>query len=125
LSLRIFPLAFVVSLLGLSTGLAQPGQVDLSIDAKANRHPIDPNIYGIANGVDAKFAQEIKLPNTRWGGDATTRYNWQVDSSNSGKDWYFMGGTGGSHPTAGAQVDQMILNYRPAGTTPLITTVSG
>jgi hypothetical protein len=36
-----------------------------------------------------------------------------------------MGGAGESHPTAGAQADQMILNYRPAGTTPLITTVSG
>jgi hypothetical protein len=95
--------------------------IKLSVDAKAARHPINPNIYGIANGVDPAFAQEIKLPNTRWGGDATSRYNWQVDASNSGKDWYFMGGAGVSTPIPGAQVDQMIHKYLPASTTPLIT----
>jgi hypothetical protein len=67
----------------------------LTIDATGNPHPINPDIYGIANyGLDANFAKEIQVPNIRWGGDGTTRYNWQVDSSNAGFDWYFMGGNG-------------------------------
>jgi Glycoside hydrolase family 44 len=94
----------------------------LRVDVSADNHPIDPNIYGIAGfGIDSAFAQEIKLPNARWGGDDTTRYNWQVDSSNSGGDFFFIGGTGVSTPTPSGQVDAMINTYKPAGTNPLIT----
>ena len=78
----------------------------LSVNATAERHAISPYIYGIANGLDATFAEEIKLPNTRWGGDAASRYNWEQDSSNSGGDWYFTGGSGTSNPKAGASVDE-------------------
>ena len=53
----------------------------LAVDAAGNPHAINPDIYGIANyGLDAAFAKEIQVPNIRWGGDGTTRYNWQVDS---------------------------------------------
>lgn len=94
----------------------------LTVNAAENRHPINPDVYGIVNyGLDSNFAEEIKLPNTRWGGDATTCYNWQVDSSNSGFDWYFMGGSGNSNPTSGAGPDTMIHTFQPAGTHPLLT----
>ena len=94
----------------------------LSVDAAAGQHPINPNIYGIVSyGLDPTFAQEIKVPNVRWGGDGTTRYNWQVDSSNSGFDWYFMGGNGSANPVPGASVDQMINTFKPAGAGALIT----
>ena len=107
------------ALAGLSTVL--PAQT-LSIDAAAGQHPINPNIYGIVNyGLDAGFAQEIKVPNIRWGGDGATRYNWQVDASNSGFDWYFMGGNGTANPVPGASADQMINTYKPAGAGALIT----
>jgi hypothetical protein len=87
----------------------------LTVDVTAGQHAIDPNIYGIANySLDAHFAEEIQVPNIRWGGDATTRYNWQVDSSNSGFDWYFMGGSGEDKPVPGASIDRMINTYKPA-----------
>jgi Glycoside hydrolase family 44 len=87
-----------------------------------HRHAINPDIYGIVNyGLDPNFAKEIKLPNTRWGGDGTTRYNWQVDSSDAGFDWYFMGGSGNSNPTPGAGPDTMIRTFQPAGTHQLLT----
>jgi hypothetical protein len=55
---------------------AQSGAPTLSVDIGTARTPISPDIYGIANyGLDATFAQEIKVGNIRWGGDATTRYN--------------------------------------------------
>ena len=58
------------------------------INAAADRHPISPEIYGM-NFADQSLAQELKLPVNRWGGNATTRYNWQLDISNRGSDWYF------------------------------------
>ncbi len=101
---------------------AQASAPTLSVNAAANRHPINPDVYGIVNyGLDTNFAKEIKLPNTRWGGDGTTRYNWQVDSTNAGFDWYFMGGSGNSSPVASAGPDAMVRSFQPAGTHPLIT----
>ena len=94
----------------------------LSVDAAANNHPIDPNIYGIASfGLDPQFAAEIRVPNVRWGGDTTTRYNWLEDSSNFGFDWYFLGGSGQANPIPGWSVDQMISIYGPQGARPLVT----
>jgi hypothetical protein len=87
----------------------------LTVDASTSRHAISPDIYGIANyGLDATFAKEIHVGNIRWGGDGTTRYNWQVDSSNSGFDWYFMGGNGETTPVPSASADLMVNTYKPA-----------
>jgi hypothetical protein len=87
----------------------------LTVDASASRHAISPDIYGIANyGLDATFAKEIQVGNIRWGGDGTTRYNWQVDSSNAGFDWYFMGGNGETTPVPSASADLMVNTYKPA-----------
>jgi len=87
----------------------------LTVDASASRHAISPDIYGIANyGLDATFAKEIQVGNIRWGGDGTTRYNWQADSSNAGFDWYFMGGNGETTPVPSASADLMVKTYKPA-----------
>src|SRR5208282_3037641 len=94
----------------------------LAVDAAGSPHPIHPDIYGIANyGLDATYAEQIQVPNIRWGGDGTTRYNWQVDSSNSGFDWYFMGGDGNANPVPSASVDLMINTYKTAHAGALIT----
>jgi hypothetical protein len=113
--------AYAKALFLLTWGVACTGQAalaqapTLAVDASASRHPISPEIYGIANyGLDATFAKEIQVPNVRWGGDGTTRYNWQVDSSNSGFDWYFMGGNGETTPVPSASADLMVKTYKPA-----------
>lgn len=94
----------------------------LSVDAASNKHAINPNIYGIVSyGLDSTYAREIKVPNVRWGGDGTTRYNWQVDSSNAGFDWYFMGGSGVTNPVPGAGADQMVATFKGVGASSLIT----
>jgi hypothetical protein len=94
------------------------------VDAAGNPHPINPDIYGIASyGLDATYAQEIQVPNIRWGGDATTRYNWEVDSSNAGFDWYFMGGNGQATPTPGASADLMISTYKAASKAHTLLTI--
>jgi hypothetical protein len=61
---------------------------DLSVDAAAERRPISPLIYGM-NFADEALAAELRVPVNRWGGNATTRYNWQLDVSNRASDWFF------------------------------------
>ncbi|MFY9805588.1 MAG: glycoside hydrolase family 44 protein [Candidatus Acidiferrales bacterium] len=96
----------------------------LTVDAAGNPHPINPDIYGIANyGLDAGFAKEIQVPNIRWGGDGTTRYNWEVDSSNAGFDWYFMGGNGEATPVPSASADLMINTYKTASNAHTLLTI--
>ncbi len=60
----------------------------LSVDAGVGRHVISPYIYGM-NFADEALAAELNLPVRRWGGNATTRYNWQIDVSNRAMDWYY------------------------------------
>ncbi|HEY1903485.1 MAG TPA: glycoside hydrolase family 44 protein [Terracidiphilus sp.] len=117
----LVPLAASALLFG-SSAFAQT-TLDLSVAVKGpGIHPISPEIYGMSGfSLDPTFAREIALPNFRWGGDSTTRYNWLVDASNSGKDWYFVGGSGVTTPTPSGQVDTMIETFLPAGTRGLIT----
>ena len=110
---KALPLAMYALTYGGVAALAQAPA--LTVNATASRHPISPEVYGIASyGLDATFAKEIQVPNIRWGGDGTTRYNWLVDSSNAGFDWYFMGGNGETTPVPSASADLMVKTYQPA-----------
>ncbi len=61
----------------------------LTVDANAGRHAISSGIYGMNYLDDVAFATELSLPVRRWGGNSTSRYNWQNDTTNTGSDWYF------------------------------------
>jgi len=123
---RLFRYAAATTILVVAMmqqGVAQTTPV-LTVDAAGNPHPINPDVYGIANyGLDAGFAKEIQVPNIRWGGDGTTRYNWQVDSSNAGFDWYFMGGNGEATATPSASADLMINTYKTASNAHTLLTI--
>lgn len=60
----------------------------LSVNAASTGRAISPLIYGM-NFADPALANELGLTVNRWGGNATTRYNWQIDVSNRGSDWFF------------------------------------
>lgn len=60
----------------------------LSVDVAADRRAISPYIYGM-NFAGEALAEELRLPVRRWGGNSTTRYNWQINVHNTGADWYF------------------------------------
>ena len=71
------------------TPTPQPGAGPaLAIDTGAGLHRINPDIYGM-NYADESLAGELRLPVRRWGGNSTSRYNWQNDTANTGSDWYF------------------------------------
>ncbi|KAB8144102.1 hypothetical protein F8S13_08590 [Chloroflexia bacterium SDU3-3] len=60
----------------------------LLVDANIQRHPISDLIYGI-NFPNDQLAKNIQPTIQRWGGNATTRYNWKLDVSNRASDWFF------------------------------------
>ncbi len=106
---QIYSLSLILLTFSSVLLLAEPAPgPKLTIDGSANRHPISPYIYGIADtGPDAGLANELKWPLNRWGGDAATRYNWKLDMSNSGGDWFFMvqGGNGGPSGAPDKMID--------------------
>ena len=94
----------------------------------SGRKAISPDIYGVTIFWNSStpsdlvtFAKNIGLPANRYGGDGTTRYNWNVDSSNAGSDWYFIGGNGQSSVTPGASVDTIVDGNRVNGTKSIVT----
>jgi uncharacterized protein (TIGR03437 family) len=86
---------FLATALGCLAGLAGAAQQavpTLAVDASANVHPISPYVYGINEYADSGLASIMRIPLRRFGGDATTSYNWQIDVSNAASDWYFQNG---------------------------------
>ena len=64
------------------------GNVTVEIDASADRRSINPEIYGVNFGEDSLLA-EPGYTVRRWGGNSTTRYNWQNDVHNTASDYFF------------------------------------
>ncbi|MDF2671086.1 MAG: hypothetical protein K0R67_3392, partial [Paenibacillus sp.] len=52
---------------------------------------------------------ELPFPVQRWGGNNTTRYNWELDAANRASDWYFMNFPYEEDP-AGSMSDRFIDN---------------
>jgi len=95
--------------------------VALTVDAGAATHPISPYIYGL-NFATESFAREIDLPLRRWGGNNTTRHNWQSNATNHASDWFFHNDLHYDDYTGLAETaDQWIARNQSTGTESLIT----
>ena len=93
----------------------------VSVDPASGQHPISPYIYGMAEyGVSSAFKAQARLGVLRWGGDGTTRYNWQLDSSNAGFDWFFMGG-GNANPVPSGAPDALVSDDQSTHSATLLT----
>ncbi len=68
-----------------------PGTVNINvtIDALSNRHAISSYVYGGAYPQDAPTITDSGLSVVRWGGNATSRYNWKLFTYNAANDYYF------------------------------------
>jgi hypothetical protein len=67
----------------------------LTVDVGNQTRAISPYIYGMNDYLlDAATVTSTGLTVTRWGGDNTSRYNYQTNTSNSGADWYFENSSG-------------------------------
>jgi hypothetical protein len=96
-----------------ASALAATGP-SLTVDVSAGRHAISPDIYGM-NFADAALAQELHLTSDRWGGNATSRYNYANNTHNTGSDYFFENIVGGT------SMDSFIAADLAHGTQPLVT----
>src|SRR5258708_5060903 len=65
------------------TCMAPASSSSIVVDARSQGTVISSGIYGVAFGND----DSMKVAGlNRWGGDATSSYNWQIDVSNAGVD---------------------------------------
>nr|AHL27901.1 cellulase [uncultured bacterium] len=115
LSCHKLTLAFACSL----PLLAQNPGATVNVDVNANRKPINPNIYGVAHSTTAQLS-DLNVPLNRYGGNNTTRYNWQINADNRGFDWYFESIPEAS-ATPGERGDTFIANAKQAGAEAAIT----
>jgi hypothetical protein len=112
----------VVVLLAVLFTVATEGQnatVTIAVDAAASRHPINPNVYGVAHATTAQLF-DLNVPLNRNGGNNTTRYNWQLNADNRGNDWYYES-IADSSATAGERGDTFVANARSAGAQAMLT----
>jgi len=105
---------FLAALLG-----AQNPATTVTVDTSVNRHAINPNIYGVAYG-DATTLPDLNVPLNRYGGNNTSRYNWQINADNRGADWYFES-IGDTSATAGERGDTFFSTSRGAGAQAMLT----
>jgi hypothetical protein len=111
-------IAALAILLGVVVVSSQSA-VDVQIDAAANRHPIDPLVYGVAFA-DAASMADLRAPINRSGGNATSRYNWQLNASNRAADWYFES-IASKSATPGDDGDTFVSQTKSSGAEPVLT----
>ena len=111
------PTAFTLNGVACKIGTPTTG-VAVNVNVQANRHFISPYIYGGNGFTSVSQLSDLGLPFVRWGGNATSDYNWQLHTYNSGGDWYFEDfGLGGSEPDS----VQFITDAQSGGASPLTT----
>lgn len=93
--------------------------ISVTLDVLSNRHAISSYVYGGAYPQDAPTITDSGLTTVRWGGNATSTYNWKLFTNNADADWYFEDfayteiGDGDSA--------QYIKDVKAAGSSPLMT----
>lgn len=106
-----------IVLVSAPAGPAAP--VVVAVDALADRHPINPLIYGVAFA-SSNALLELNVPLNRSGGNATSRYNWQTNASNHASDWYFESlEESGSVP--GGSADRFVRDSLDGGAAAMLT----
>ena len=95
--------------------------VHVTVDVLTDRHPISPYVYGGSYPQNAATITDSGLSVVRWGGNATSTYNWQTQTDNADNDWYF---EDFNYTEIGdSDSSQFIQDVKAAGSNPLMTMV--
>jgi hypothetical protein len=108
-----------------ATPSASSTSVQVTVDVLTNRHAISPYVYGGAYPNNAATITASGLSVVRWGGDATSTYNWQTQTYNAAADYYFedYAASGFNNSSADSDSVQFIKDVIAAGGNPLMTMV--
>ncbi|NOU69069.1 hypothetical protein GC096_34170 [Paenibacillus sp. LMG 31461] len=99
--------------------------VQVTIDSTKGHRALSPGIFGV-NFEDSPSEghSTMNVPVKRWGGNAMTRYNWEIDTTNRGGDWYFLNiandNTDPSKLPNGSLSDRFIQDSKNTGTEVLL-----
>jgi len=102
-----------------ATPSAPPVSVHLTVNALDNRHPISPYVYGGSYPKDTATITDSGLSAVRWGGNATSTYNWKLFTYNADNDYYFEDFTAG--PSWDPDSTKFITDVKAVGSNPLMT----
>ncbi len=102
------------------TAGSSSGSVHVTVDVLANRHAISPYVYGVNFPSNTAYVTDSGATFVRWGGNASTRYNWLNFNTNAAADWYFQNRAMGSAPLY-ADSKQFVSNIAGAGAAPIMT----
>ena len=99
-----------------------PASVHVTVDTLSNRHAISSYIYGGAYPKNASAITDSGLSVVRWGGNATSTYNWQLHTYNADNDYYFEDfNSGGFGDGSDGDSVQWLTDVKAAGGSPLMT----
>lgn len=101
--------------------VSSASSISIAVDTEAQSRPISPYIYGISVSGGAKaYFEEMGVSVVRWGGNARSRFNWEINASNSGADWYYSNAPKGDDVPGSAALE-FYKNNRNAGAESLLT----
>ncbi len=107
-----------------ATPTAATTAVNVTVDVLTARHFISPFVYGGAFPKDAATITDSGLTAVRWGGNASSTYNWKLGTDNADNDYYFEDfGFGALNNSADSDSAQFITDVKTAGSNPLMTMV--
>jgi hypothetical protein len=107
-----------------ATPAGSTASINVNINVLANRHTISPYIYGGSYPQDAAHVADSGMSVVRWGGDATSTYNWQLQTYNAANDYYYEDyAAEGFSNGSDASSTQFITDVKNAGSHPLMTMV--
>ncbi|HZW93917.1 MAG TPA: glycoside hydrolase family 44 protein [Candidatus Eremiobacteraceae bacterium] len=104
-----------------SSSTSSSASVHVTVDVLTDRHLISPYVYGGAYPQNASTITDSGLSVVRWGGNATSTYNWQTQTDNADNDWYF---EDFNYTEIGdSDSSKFIQDVKAAGGNPLMTMV--
>lgn len=112
----------VLAVLLFYTASLHAATVTVTIDLDQNRRAINPEIYG-ANFAESSQLNDPGFTVQRWGGNSTSRYNWQADVHNTAADYFYQNipdGNGSNLPD-NSTTNQYIETALDNGSAPILT----
>jgi hypothetical protein len=100
------------------TASASVRKASFVLDCAATGQPISPLIYGVGGASGAPW--DTGTTARRWGGNPTSRYNWELNTFNLTKDWFFKNTEGAPSGYRGYLDENRQRGVKTALTVPMI-----
>ena len=105
-----------------ATPPASTTAVSVTVDVLADRHFISPYVYGVNFPPSAAYITNSNTPLVRWGGNASSTYNWKLGTDNADNDYFWEDfGFGALGNPADSDSAQFITDVKASGSRPLMT----